>query len=245
MGTSGPAAGTQPAAPTTAPAGTPAATEPTTAPAAPIAPTTGPTTVPTTVPATLPTTGSAAVPVPAAAPELVGPPPPPPSKWVLASEGGFSADDDQVRDLLDALHPMRVEKYLATPSTQPATQPSAEYVLSVKTIGAGGADTATFELRITDPGGEAKLIGHYNDLTFELDRSLLKKLDGDFKTKKPPEPISPAHRRLPRRRRLPGRRRVSGRAIEQVVRQASFDAHQGGRAGSAGRNRDPPCSPCP
>jgi hypothetical protein len=27
----------------------------------------------------------------------------------------------------------------------------------------------------------------YRDLTFEVDRSLLRKLDGDFKTRRPPE----------------------------------------------------------
>ena len=95
------------------------------------------------------------------------------------------------RELLDALHPLRVEKYL---ETAPTTQPSADYVLTIKTVGAGGAETATYQLRITDPGGEAKLIGRYNDLTFELDRSLLKKLDGDFKTKRPPSRSPPRPR---------------------------------------------------
>lgn len=39
-----------------------------------------------------------------------------------------------------------------------------------------------------DPGKDAKLIGIYEGLTFELDRSLLEKLDGDFVTPKPEAP---------------------------------------------------------
>jgi hypothetical protein len=151
---------------------------------------TAPTTQPANVsPATGPATQVSASPStqPVAAPVLPIVPPPPASKWVLQSQGGTAADDDQVKDLLDALHPLKVEKYL---ESAPTTQPVANYILTVKTIGAGGADTATYELQITDPGGEAKLIGHYNDLAFELDRSILKKLDGDFKTKRPPEPVS-------------------------------------------------------
>jgi hypothetical protein len=206
-----PAPTTVPAVPATAPAASPA-TKPSaslgrvdllspflalageitaTAPAAQptTRPTTGPAVAPTTAPATEP-----AIPQPATVPSIphvAAPAPPviplpPSSKWVL--EGGTAADDDQVKDLLDALHPLKVEKYL---ESAPTTQPTANYVLTVKTIGAGGAETANYELQIVDPGGEAKLIGHYNDLTFELDRSLLKKLDGDFKTKRPPEPAAP------------------------------------------------------
>ncbi len=171
-------------------ASAPAATQPETRPA------TEPAVTPATLPATEPATApSPTAPSPHAAAPAVVPPAPPPSKWVL--QGGANADDDQVKELLDALHPLKVEKYL---ESAPTTQPTANYVLTVKTIGAGGADTASYELQITDPGGESKLIGRYNDLTFELDRSLLKKLDGDFKTRarrNPPprhRPASPAGR---------------------------------------------------
>jgi hypothetical protein len=150
---------------------------------------TGPATQPTTMPATAPAT-----PVPASLPSALPAAPlapvvpaAPPSQWVLQSQGGADADDGQVKDLLDALHPLKVEKYIAS---TPTTQPSATYILAVKTVGAGGADTATYELQIIDPDGQGKLIGRYRDLTFELDRALLKKLDGDFKTKRPPEPAA-------------------------------------------------------
>jgi len=213
----GPASPATPGTPTTAPAGptTVPATGPSTKPSAAsgrvglmspflalageisvTAPATQPTTQPTTVPTAAPTTTAtepATQPATAptiphvAAPALPVIPPPPPSKWVIQSQGGVGADDDQVKDLLDALHPLKVEKYL---ESAPTTQPTANYVLTVKTIGAGGADTASYELQIVDPGGEGKLIGRYNGLTFELDRALLKKLAGDFKTKRPPEPVS-------------------------------------------------------
>jgi hypothetical protein len=210
--TTAPAPATLPAAPATAPVTAPA-TQPSAAAGrfdvlspflaltgeiSATGPATQPTTLPTSGPAATATTAPStepATPQPATAPafpQIPIPampviPPPPASKWVLQNQGGTNADDDQVKDLLEALHPLKVEKYL---ETSPTTQPTANYVLTIKTIGAGGADTATYELQITDPGGEGKLIGRYNDLAFELDRSLLKKLDGDFKTKRPPEPAA-------------------------------------------------------
>ena len=45
----------------------------------------------------------------------------PKSKWVIASEGDVNADDTQVSELLDALHPLRATKYLEkAPTTQPS-----------------------------------------------------------------------------------------------------------------------------
>lgn len=101
----------------------------------------------------------------------------PASKWFFVSGGQGDAEEDQVKALLDALHPLRVEKY---DESNPATQPAGTYRLSVQTT-----DGKSYSLRFTDPGKEGKLVGMTDDLTFELDRSLIEKLSGDFKTKKP------------------------------------------------------------
>src|SRR5205085_10499102 len=116
----------------------------------------GPATTPTTGPATQPATTQAAV-----GPEK------PKAKWVLASEGDVDADEGQVTELLDALHPLRATKYL---EKLPTTQPSPTYVLQVKTVGAGGATSAGYELRITDMGPTNPPVVQYHDLTFEVDR---------------------------------------------------------------------------
>lgn len=148
-------------------------------------PSTGPATSSATAPTTSPATGPATVPatVPATAPVEVKPP----SKWAIASQGDIDADDGQVTGLLASLHPLRAEKYVdASPTTRPATQPAPAYALSIRTVAPGGAE-ATYDLRITDAGGDAKPIARYKDLAFEIDRALLKKLEGDFKTKLPEE----------------------------------------------------------
>jgi hypothetical protein len=110
------------------------------------------------------------------------------SKWVIDSENGVAADEDQVTTLLSQLHPLKTTKYL---DKLPTTQPSPSYLLNVKTIGAGGADTASYELRITSMGAEGKPIAQYKDLTFEVDRPLIESLEGDFKTRKPPAVTPP------------------------------------------------------
>jgi len=141
-------------------------------------PTTQPTTQPavaSTQPATQPSTQPALA--------TTQPATQPASKWLFASGGQGDADEGQVTALLTSLHPLRAEKYL---ETAPTTQPSGSYNLTIHTI-----DGADFQLHFADPGNNGKLIGSYNDLTFELDRSLVEKLTGDFKTKKP-EPPAPS-----------------------------------------------------
>ena len=137
-------------------------------PAAPTGPTTQPTTGPTTGPATQPAK--------------------PPSKWVIASQGGADADEGQVDELLRSLNPLKATKYL---ETAPATQPTATHTLTIRTIGAGGAETNAYSLRVTDPGSTGTPTGGFENLAFELDRSLLEKLEGDFKTPKPAPPAAP------------------------------------------------------
>ena len=103
----------------------------------------------------------------------------PASTWVFHSGGNGDAEDGQVKVLLDALHPLKAEKYL---EQAPATQPSATYRLTVHTAAASGTTDYIFSL--IDPGSEKPLIGSYQDLTFEIERAFAAKLDGDFKTKK-------------------------------------------------------------
>ncbi|QOV89085.1 DUF4340 domain-containing protein [Humisphaera borealis] len=162
----------------------------------PAVPATLPTTMPSAVasPAgTQPTTTPAAI-QPAALPVMPEPPPPPKTKWVLGSAKGADADDATVSNLLFDLHPLRATKFLAAmpaapAGTQPATQPATSvYVLTVKAVAAGGKAT-TYELKVTDRGGDTKPIGQYQDLIFELDRAFVDKLKNKFDgTDKAPAP---------------------------------------------------------
>lgn len=94
-----------------------------------------------------------------------------PSKWRLASAGDADADDAKVEDLLREFHPLRAQKFL---ESAPTTQPAATFVITLDT-----ADAA-HQIRIVDPGNDQPLIGQYNDLTFELGRWLLNRLDAEF-----------------------------------------------------------------
>ncbi len=174
---------TAPSAPATQPAEAAPTTQPTTQPVASVTPATGPSTGPTTSPAV------AAATQPAIPPE----PPKPPTQWIVASKNDADANDETVTQFLSDLNPLRAVKYLdkvPAPATQPSTQPTAvTYVVTVKTVAAGGANK-TIEVRITDPGHGAKPYGQYQDLIFELDASIIQKLKGDF-TEPPKEPAMP------------------------------------------------------
>ncbi|HZL38392.1 MAG TPA: DUF4340 domain-containing protein [Tepidisphaeraceae bacterium] len=113
---------------------------------------------------------------------------PAPLAWYFASGGEGKADDGQVTALLDSLHPLRVTKYDATsPTTQPV---GVKYTLTIRTIPANaGESPLKYVIHITDPGPAATgpvlpIIGTYKDLIFEIDRSFIENLNGDFKTKK-------------------------------------------------------------
>ena len=95
----------------------------------------------------------------------------PASKWTA---NGSSADDTKVTTLLDALHPLRADKYLA--SITPSTQPSTRYVLNFTTKNSPVAQTIT----LTDPGHDQPLVGTYNGLTFETARTLATALQGSW-----------------------------------------------------------------
>jgi hypothetical protein len=145
----------------------------------PIVPTTQPASVATTQPATTQPTTQVASTQPTTQPlvPVTQPATQPASKWFFASGGQGDAEEGQVAALLTALHPLRVDKYL---EIAPTTQPAGSYTLAVHTT-----DGKDYTFRFTDPGAAGKVVGSYDDLTFEIDRSLLEKLTGDFKTKKP------------------------------------------------------------
>ncbi len=104
----------------------------------------------------------------------------PSSTW--AFKAGGDADDAQVKALLDALHPLRAESFIAHPT--PTTQPTATYSLTIHAGPSAGSPPQDYTLQITDPGGEQKLIGSYDGLTFNLERAIATNLQSDFKPKK-------------------------------------------------------------
>jgi hypothetical protein len=107
-------------------------------------------------------------------------PPVPQSTWVLASDPKGDADDEAVRNLLNELHPLRVSKYL---ESTPATKPAGGYVVKFTTEGPGGTPVTNYQASIIDPGGDHPLLGEYNGLSFELPRTLLTRIEGNFAKK--------------------------------------------------------------
>lgn len=125
-------------------------------------------TAPTTTPS--PATTQAAT-QPAPAPDL--------STWELVSDLTGEASDQKVNAILTALHPLRATAYLeSVPMTQAA--PAATYTINVTTASAGGANVAQHEIRLIDRGNDQPLLGEYNGLVFELDRAILRLLEGEF-----------------------------------------------------------------
>ncbi len=145
-------------------------------------PTTRPTTRPTTGPATQAAATQPSTQVAATQPAL------PPSNWTLNGKG--DGDDSRVDALLEKLHPLRADKYIAAPL--PTTQPTPRYVVHVSTVAAGGAKSGEYEFRLSDQGAEKPLIGEYNGLAFELPHTFLENITGDFanrpKVATPPMP---------------------------------------------------------
>ncbi len=91
--------------------------------------------------------------------------------WILEGTKN-AADEAKVVELLKALQPLRVTKYLAA---MPAGQLGATHALSLRTVAAGGVEK-TYDLKITERGDTDPPIGQSNGLTFELDRDILTKL---------------------------------------------------------------------
>ena len=151
--------------------------------------TTGATTGPVTGQVSGPATGKA-----------TGPATKPLSQWMIISASPTAAADSKVESLLSSLHPLKVQKYDAIAATQPvttqpvATQPVAtqpatadRYTLSLSAL---PPMMNSYTIDITDPGNSQPLVGRYNDLTFELDRSLIDQLKADFSKADEPSPNS-------------------------------------------------------
>ena len=139
------------------------------------APATNATTTPSTVPSTSPATAPAE----------------PPTKWVLASEPKGDAEDSKVDSLLQGLHPLRATKYLEAAPTTPAT---ATYTVRVQTNAYGDQPAKSHELKLTETGSgaDAKVVGYYQDLVFELDRFFLDRVTTDFKKGSEPAAAPPS-----------------------------------------------------
>ncbi len=140
--------------------------------------------------ATAPTTLPVAATEPSTRPAIALPSAPL-SKWVFRSGGQGDAEEGQVKTLLDAFHPLKADKFV---EKSPTTQPATSFTVTL-TFGPGsGSGAGEYTLHFVDPGGDAKLIGTYEDLVFEVDRAIAKDLEGDFKTKKiepAPAPTGP------------------------------------------------------
>ncbi len=137
------------------------------------------------VPETQPTTQPATQ--PATQPVI---PPPPPSTWVVATTQPTDAQDSKVDDLLRKFSPLRVDKYLeAKPADMKVV---AVYTVRIQTQSAGAAKSGEYEIRLTDRG-EGPLIGECNGLVFEIARTFIDDITGDFKRRPPgAEPETPA-----------------------------------------------------
>ena len=150
---------------------------------------TAPATQATTTASTTPVTAPAAAPT--TAPAATSPATQPATKWEVVTAGTDPkpADDAKVDQLLTQLHPLRAQKYL---ETAPTTQPTASYVLSISTAGPGGTPVNRYEITLVDPGDMKPLIGTYNGLAFEVDRSLVDRISGDFLKGSAPAEIAPS-----------------------------------------------------
>jgi len=151
--------------------------------AAGTAPVTAPATAPVTKPATAPATGPATG--PATAPSA------PPTKWVLVTGGKrVDADDVKVETLLGGLHPLRANKYLESPPTTPVT---ATYTLKVHVNAYGDQPARDEELKLTETGTgtDAKVIGQYHDLVFEVEKFFLDRVTAEFDKKKDAQATQP------------------------------------------------------
>lgn len=120
------------------------------------------------------------------------------SIWELKSDPKGDADDESIEALLAELHPLRATKFL---ESTPTTRPVANISLKITTEGPGGTPVSNHELKLIDPGGDAALLAEYNGLNFELARTFLTKLEGNFakkpKAQTPKVPANPGDFKIP------------------------------------------------
>jgi hypothetical protein len=109
----------------------------------------------------------------------------PASTWELKTDPKGDADDTAISNLLTELHPLRVTKYLESP---PTAKPTASYVIKLTSEGPGGTPVNNYELKLIDPGNDQPVQGEYNGLSFELARTFLPKLEGNFAKKAEEKP---------------------------------------------------------
>jgi hypothetical protein len=101
---------------------------------------------------------------------------------------GKDANDAAVSSILNALHPLKAEKYV---ESAPAGGKTIDCKL--ETGGTGVRPLGHTEFKIFVQGEGKPPIGVYNGLSFDLDRSLVERLEADFsKPGPPPTPASPA-----------------------------------------------------
>jgi hypothetical protein len=99
----------------------------------------------------------------------------PVSPWLLKAPTAGEASPARVDDLLERFNPLRADKYLASGKVE---QPAAVYTIAIITASAGR--TTEHRLSFTDPGDDDPLVGEYNGLFFEVSRTLVDAITGDF-----------------------------------------------------------------
>ncbi|MEZ0264468.1 MAG: DUF4340 domain-containing protein, partial [Phycisphaerae bacterium] len=123
---------------------------------------------------------------PAPSPDPTKPAPPaPPAGWALLSDPKGDADAEAVQNLLADLKTLTVTKYVEAPPATP--NPAKTVTLALTTEGPGGTPVTQHQLTLIDPGNDQPLVGSYNGLAFELSRTILSRLEGNF-AKKTPQP---------------------------------------------------------
>jgi hypothetical protein len=103
----------------------------------------------------------------------------PASKWTI--DGGGDAVDASVDALLTAVHPLKADKYL---DHGPTTQPADDYVLTIHAGPFGGHGASDYTVHLRGSIAPAPASGEFNGLSFETDRTILDKLDANFKAGK-------------------------------------------------------------
>jgi hypothetical protein len=137
---------------------------------------------PATSPTTAPTTAEADLPA-----------------WIFAGSTESKVRESKVNAFLAALNPLEAAKFL---ETAPPADSADTYLVNVTTEAAGAK--AVHEIRVTSLRNASPLIGTYGDLVFELDRSLLSKLEGDFIDDGTPDPAPAPPPAMPGGMMMPG-----------------------------------------
>jgi hypothetical protein len=102
-------------------------------------------------------------------------------EWKLVAPQPGEADEAKVKALLDSFDPLKADKFIETSASQPTTQPADQYTVTIESGGRAAAPVRKFVITITDPGSSKTPTAAYNGLTFEIPRSIVEKLQGDFK----------------------------------------------------------------